>query len=157
MKWTEVAQSCLTLCYPMGCSLPGSSVHGIFQARILEWVAISFSRVSSQPRKRTPIFWVTCIGRQVPLNPVRFWKYFWALRTSNNFLSYIKLITAASSKYSVYIGVNEKANSGMHCSKVEIAWASEEQKPSLNTDSLTLILDELLDWVPLLLSVIWRW
>ena len=40
------AQSCLTLCDPMDCSLPGSSVHGIFQARILEWVAISFSRSS---------------------------------------------------------------------------------------------------------------
>ena len=42
--------SCLTLCDPMGCSLPGSSVRGIFQARILEWVAISSSRESSQPR-----------------------------------------------------------------------------------------------------------
>ena len=39
----EVAQSCPTLCDPVGCSLPGSSVHGILQARILEWVAISFS------------------------------------------------------------------------------------------------------------------
>ena len=39
----KVAQLCSTLCDPMGCSLPGSSVHGIFQARILEWVAISFS------------------------------------------------------------------------------------------------------------------
>ena len=43
----KVTQSCLTLCDPMDCSLPGSSVHGIFQARILEWVAISFSRGSS--------------------------------------------------------------------------------------------------------------
>jgi len=42
------------LCDPMNCSLLGSSGHGIFQARILEWVAISFSRVSSQPRDRTP-------------------------------------------------------------------------------------------------------
>ena len=45
-----VAHSCPTLCNPMDCSLPGSSVRGIFQARILEWVAISFSRGSSQPR-----------------------------------------------------------------------------------------------------------
>ena len=43
----EVTQSCLTLWNPMGCSLPGSSIHGIFQARILQWVAISFSRRSS--------------------------------------------------------------------------------------------------------------
>ena len=44
-----VAQLCQTLCDPMDCNPPSSSVHGIFQARILEWVAISFSRASSQP------------------------------------------------------------------------------------------------------------
>ena len=43
---SEVAQSCLTLIYPMDCSLPGSSVHGIFQARVLEWGAIAFSTSS---------------------------------------------------------------------------------------------------------------
>ena len=43
----KVAQSCLTLCDPVDCSPPGSSIHGILQARILEWVAISFSRGSS--------------------------------------------------------------------------------------------------------------
>ena len=45
-----VAQLCLTLCDPMDCSLPSSSVHGVLQARVLEWVAISFSRGSSRPR-----------------------------------------------------------------------------------------------------------
>ena len=55
----ESLQSCLTLCDPMGCSLPGSSVHGILQARILEWVVIPFSRGSSQPRNQT---WVSCIA-----------------------------------------------------------------------------------------------
>ena len=49
-KWKVVAWACLTLSDPMDCSLPGSSLHGIFQARILEWVAISFSRGSSRPR-----------------------------------------------------------------------------------------------------------
>ena len=48
-----VAQSCLTLCDPMDCSPPGSSVHGILQARILEWVAISFSRGSSRSMDQT--------------------------------------------------------------------------------------------------------
>ena len=43
------------LCNPVDCSLPGSSAHGILQARILEWVAISFSRGSSQPRDRTRV------------------------------------------------------------------------------------------------------
>ena len=42
-KESEVAQLCLTLCDPTDCSLPGSSVHGIFQARVLEWGAIAFS------------------------------------------------------------------------------------------------------------------
>ena len=50
VKWREVAQSWPTLCDPMDCSLPGSSVHGIFEAIVLEWIAISFSRGSSQPR-----------------------------------------------------------------------------------------------------------
>ena len=48
-----IAQSCLTLFDTMDCSLPGSSVRGIFQAAILEWVAISSSRRSSRPRDRT--------------------------------------------------------------------------------------------------------
>ena len=47
---SEVAQSCPTLCDSMDCRLPGFSVYGIFQARILEWVAISFSTKSSQDR-----------------------------------------------------------------------------------------------------------
>ena len=54
-KESEVSQLCLTLCYPMDCSLPHSSIHGIFQARVLEWVAISFSRGSSRPRDRTQV------------------------------------------------------------------------------------------------------
>ena len=56
------AQSCQTLCNPMGCSLPGSSVHGVLQARILEWVAISFSRGPYWPRDQTQM---SCIGRQI--------------------------------------------------------------------------------------------
>ena len=57
-----VTQSCLTLCNPMDCKLPGFSIHRIFQARVLEWVAISFSRGSSQPKDRT---WVShIVGRR---------------------------------------------------------------------------------------------
>jgi len=51
-----VAQLCPTLCNPMDCSPSGSSVHGILQARILEWVAIPFSRGSSRPRDQTQVF-----------------------------------------------------------------------------------------------------
>ena len=57
-----VAQSCLTLCDPMDCSPPGSSVLGISQVRILEWVAISSSRGSSWPRDQTIL---SCIGRWI--------------------------------------------------------------------------------------------
>ena len=61
-----VVQLCLILCNPMDCSsLPGSSVHGIRQARILEWVAIPFSPVSSQPRDGTCVSCVSCIDRWV--------------------------------------------------------------------------------------------
>ena len=75
-----VAQSCLTLCNPIDCSPPGSSVHGILQARILEWVAISFSRGSSRPRNQTRvsctagivfIIWAT---REAPVNATFFRK-----------------------------------------------------------------------------------
>ena len=57
-----VAQSSLTLCNPLDYSLPGSFVHRLFQAGILEWVAISSSRISSWPRDQTC---VSCIGRQI--------------------------------------------------------------------------------------------
>ena len=57
-----INQLCLTLCNPMECSLPGSSVHGISQARILEWVAICFSRGISKPRVPTHI---SCVGRRI--------------------------------------------------------------------------------------------
>ena len=64
MEWNQcsVAQSCQTLCSPMDCSLPGSSVHRIFPARILEWVAISFSRGFSQRRDWTRVFFVSCLA-----------------------------------------------------------------------------------------------
>ena len=75
-KESEVAQSCSTLCLPMDCSLPGSSVHGIFQARVLEWVAISFSRGSSWPRYRTQVSCTT--GRHFII---------WATREALIFLS----------------------------------------------------------------------
>ena len=78
MVWTsEVAQSCPNLCDPMDCSLPGSSIHGIFQARVLEWAAISFSRGSSWPRDRSRIsqiagrhftIWTTGEAHQTPSN-----------------------------------------------------------------------------------------
>ena len=81
---SEVAQLCLTLCNPVDCSPPGFSVHGVFQARILEWVAISFSRASSPPRDRTQ---VSCIGgRCFTLWATR--EAIWYIRWSH-FITYI--------------------------------------------------------------------
>ena len=74
-SWCLVAKSCPTLCDPMGCSPLGSSVHGIPQASILEWVASSFSRGSSQPRDGTHI---SCIARPI--------LYCWATREAHLYL-----------------------------------------------------------------------
>ena len=68
---SEVAQSCPTLWDPMDCSLPCSSIHGILQARVLKWVAISFSRGSSQPRD-----WTWVVGRHFTI---------WATREVHSF------------------------------------------------------------------------
>ena len=62
----SVAQSCSTIYNPMDCSPLGSSVHGILQARVLEGVAISFSRGSFKPRDRTRVSYVSYTGRRVP-------------------------------------------------------------------------------------------
>ena len=82
-KWvSEVALSCLTLCDPMNCSLPGCSVHGILQARVLEWVAISFSNrnkmhntcnalESAQNHPSTPGPWKNCLSQNQFLMPKR--------------------------------------------------------------------------------------
>ena len=71
-----VAHSCLTLCDPMDCSSPGSSVHGVLLARLLEWVAISFSRGTSQPRDWTQVCCTT--GRFFTI---------WATRKAQELLS----------------------------------------------------------------------
>ena len=69
-KYTSVwmlsaLQSCLTLCDPMDSSPPVSSVRGILQVRILEWIAMLSSRGSSWPRDSTPVSYVSCMDRQV--------------------------------------------------------------------------------------------
>ena len=63
--WTKSLQFCLTLCDARGCSLPGFSVHGILQARILGWIAITSSRESSRTRDWTCVSYVSGIGRWV--------------------------------------------------------------------------------------------
>ena len=82
---SEVAQWCPILCNPMDCSLPGSSVHGIFQARILEWVAISFSRGSGEgPRDWTWVFHVVGRGPSILL--------LWVTFSTNNFHPFLFIV-----------------------------------------------------------------
>ena len=59
---SEVTQSCPTLSDPMDCSLPGSSVHGIFQARVLEWGAIAFSGIKDEEYQRWKRGWLEAVG-----------------------------------------------------------------------------------------------
>ena len=66
-----VAQLCPTLCDPMDSSLPGSSVHWILQAGILEWVAISFSRGYSRPRDQTQVPCIASQADSLPLTPTQ--------------------------------------------------------------------------------------
>ena len=61
----SVTKSCLTLCNSRDCCPPGSSVHGILQARTLEWVAMSFSGGSAWPRDQTRIFCISCTSRRI--------------------------------------------------------------------------------------------
>ena len=70
-KEREIAQVCLTVCDPIDCSLPGSSVHGISQARILAWVAISFSSGSSRPgiKPKSPTLEADSLPSEPPGNP----------------------------------------------------------------------------------------
>ena len=72
---TVLTQSCPTLCDPLDWSPPGSSVRRIFQARILEWVAIPYSRGSCPPRDWAHISWVSCIGITTSATP-------WCLQTN---------------------------------------------------------------------------
>ena len=94
--WSEVAQLCPTLCNPMGYSLPAFSVHGILQARILEWVVIALSRRSSWPRDWTQVSHI--VGRHFT---------FWA-KTSINifqlFRTFLKHILPEYHQVSQYYG-----------------------------------------------------
>ena len=76
----SVAQSCSCLCNPMDCNPPGSSVHEILQARILDWVAMPSFRISSPPRNQTRVSCVSCIsctGKRILYHRVTWDAYIW--------------------------------------------------------------------------------
>ena len=91
------AQPCLTLCNPVDCSPPGSSVCEIFQVRILKWVAISFFRWSSQPRDWTHVSWVSCICRQIQAQE---W-HCWVIILCLTFWGTAKLFSIAAEPFSI--------------------------------------------------------
>ena len=84
----SVAKLCPTLCDPMDCSLPGSSVHGILQARILEWAVISFSRDLSDPgiKPRSPALQADSLLSELPGKPL-------LTEDESKFLLYFVLLT----------------------------------------------------------------
>ena len=135
-----VAQSCLSLCNPMACSLPGFSVHGIFQARILEWVTISFSRRSSQPRDWTR---VSCIvGRRFTVWATREVRRCWILHISRN--NTFHCVKSASVSHLV-VSIAHQAPLSMGLSRQE-CWSGkplpspgdlpDPRSPALQADSL---------------------
>ena len=102
-EW-KIFWSCPTLCNLMDCSLPGSSVHGISQARIPEWVAISFFRGSSQPRDRTQ---VSCIAGRFFTIWIRLPRFWWRKKSSQAIMTCIWLASETGRRNSVEIVCQE--------------------------------------------------
>ena len=118
-------QSCPTLCDPMEYSLPGSSAHGILQARILEWVAITCSRGSSWQRDLTCISYITCIGMWILYH----WATWEALTYTHFYIQYITnnnllCSTEKSTQYSfmTYMGKESLKNNN----KMSGGWMDRE-------------------------------
>ena len=107
LMWVKVTQSCPTICDPMDCSPPSSSVRGILQARILKWVAISFSRRSSPPRDWT---WVSCLAG-------RFFTS-WATRETPSYKPLFLIVTAMC----LLKKKNTTFNFVLECSQITMLW-----------------------------------
>ena len=105
-----VIQLCLTVCDPMDCSSSGSFAHGISQARILEWVAIPFSRGSSWSRDRT---WISHIAGRF-LRPEEFFRFFWATREARYSMS---SFISASLLLGLSLNISGQDSHGFHAAR----------------------------------------
>ena len=122
------AQSCPTLCDPMDCRLPGSSVPGIFQARILEWVAITCSRGRTWPRDQTRVSCVSCIERWI-LYHCTTWEGIW----SHHFIGNRRL---KSGRVTGFIFLGSKITVDGDCSHEIKRWLILGRKDMINLESL---------------------
>ena len=128
----EVPQSCPTLCDPMDCSPPGSSVHAIFQAWVLEWVAISFSRWSSRPRNRTQVSRIVgrcfhCLGHQgSPYNEFYYKGFKWGSTKWRHMEDVVKVWEETQELlYPFFVESRHTAIAAHQCSLVrKLHWAS---------------------------------
>ena len=123
MKWSEVAQSCPTLCNPMDCGLQGSSVHVIFQARVLEWVAISSSRGSSWPRDWTQVYCIA--GRCFTIRVTRELVWRFLKRTKNR-----TTISSVQSRSWVQLFATPWAAAHQTCLSITNSWSWFKLSPS---------------------------
>ena len=91
-NWSVCVLNAVWLCDPMDCSPPGSSLHGIFQTRILQWVAISFSRGPSWPSNQTYIPCASCIGRWILYHCATWEAPEWMLLRSKKGINYLHMV-----------------------------------------------------------------
>ena len=136
----EVAKSCPTLCDPMDYSLPHSSVCGVFQARVLEWAAISFSRRSSPPRDQT---WVSrIVGRHLTV---------WATReVPENTQTYMHWVSDVTNHLIHYCPLLLLPSILLTTGAFSVSWLFTSGGQSIGASALaSLLLLSIQDWLPL--------
>ena len=134
---SSVTQFCLTLRHPMDRGPPGSSVHEILPARILEWVAVSCFRGSSRPKDRTHVSWVSCIDRQILYHWAP-WKVLVIYISSVQSLSRVRLfenpwIAARQASLSItnsYIAASKLPSNSQRNQDLHLQWVSSASSVS---------------------------
>ena len=132
-EWVKVTELCLTLCDPMHCSLPGSSVHGILQARILEWIAFPFSRGLPNPgiELRSPIWQILYEQSHQGSPRILAWVYQWDTQTSGRPRSVCREWDAAVFCFNQAVSDSPQGTS--------VAWPSRRPKAQLREMDLNLL------------------